>query len=86
MQQVNLSDVFTVPKISGFSLTSFFGKPTLAVILLAYFIFYCIVSGVLFYHWRSYGMGSKKVLFAETVFLLFSIVLFVFAGVSITYY
>lgn len=85
MNQLDISDIFNFPRFGGFSIATIFSKPVLALILLAYFVGYCVLSGVLFYHWRAYGMGSKKIYFAETVFILVSMVLFVFAGVSITY-
>ncbi len=85
MPQINLSDIFSFPSIDGLRISSFFSKPILAGILVLYFTIYCVITGILFYHWRVYGMGSKKVIFAETIFLLVSIALFVFAGVSITY-
>ncbi len=37
------------------------------------FLIYLITSGILLFHWRKYGMRSKKVVFAELVYFLVSV-------------
>lgn len=54
--------------------------------LFVFFIIYTGISSVLVYHWTSYGMRSPGVIFAETIYLFVSIVLFVVAGMSVFYF
>jgi hypothetical protein len=49
----------------------------LLVILLLFFIFYCITSGVLYYHWNTYGMKRSTIFLMEIVFVFGSIFLFI---------
>lgn len=48
-------------------------------LLFLFTIFYLIASGILFYHWETYGMKNKSIVFANIVFLLVSLILFIFA-------
>ncbi len=47
------------------------------------FFIYAIVSAVLAYHWRTYGMGSRLILKAEVFYFTISISLFVLAIIFI---
>jgi len=84
-----MSDFDTVHGIPAFSLGKFtflVNTPVLVIILVLFFIFYCIVSGVLVYHWKAYGMGKKGILVAEALYLMVSAALFVLAILGIHYF
>lgn len=81
-----IPEIFSTPDFGNFKLSVFINKPLLSGILLVYFIVYVSLGGILFYHWRKYGMRSSSVIFAETAFLFVSLILFVLAGVAISYY
>ena len=53
------------------------------IFLAVFFIVYLILSSVLIYHWRIYGMNTKAVYLAQAVFLIASALLFISAIVSI---
>lgn len=53
------------------------------VIFGLFFLLYAIISAVLIYHWRAYGMSSRAIILAETVFIIVSLVLFSLAVISI---
>ncbi|KND47833.1 MAG: hypothetical protein AB201_02890 [Parcubacteria bacterium C7867-006] len=55
-------------------------------VLLVFGVIYIIVSGVLFYHWTAYGMGSKGVYVGEVLFSSVSVLLFITAVLSISYF
>ncbi|HBD24807.1 MAG: hypothetical protein A2566_00080 [Candidatus Zambryskibacteria bacterium RIFOXYD1_FULL_40_13] len=66
--------------------TSFLaGIPVFLIILVIFFIMYCIVSVILIYHWTQYGMKSVTVLFAETLFVFVSLFLFTLSFMSLNY-
>lgn len=44
---------------------------------------YLIVSGVLFYHWRAFGMKTKSIVLAESMYILVSLILITIAIFSI---
>jgi len=75
-----------IPSFVGVGLSAIFSSTTLVVILGVFFVSYFIGSCFLMYHWVSYGMGSAGILLAEIVFVLVSIVLFVTAGLAISYF
>jgi hypothetical protein len=76
----------TLPSFSTLHISILVSKPILIGVLSIFFILYSIVSGVLLYHWSAYGMRSPGIVVAESFFFFISIVLFVFAGLSIYYY
>lgn len=78
------SDSF--PMFNPVHLKVFINKPVLLGIFLIFFVIYFILSAVLFYHWHAYGMRSRGIVVAETLFFIVSIGLFVSAGLSIFYY
>lgn len=86
MDQVNLSQILTAPDFSKINISTFISRPILSIALFVYLIGYVSLGSVLFFHWKKYGMNSTSVIFAETAFLLVSIVLFVLAGVAVSYY
>lgn len=47
------------------------------------FLIYCVVSLALLYHWRRYGMKTKRIVLAETVYFIVSACFFVVAVVSL---
>ncbi|KND51105.1 MAG: hypothetical protein AB198_01645 [Parcubacteria bacterium C7867-003] len=79
-------ETFSLPSFPGPGLNFVLNKPVLTGVLVVFFVLYSILSGVLFYHWAAYGMGHRGILVARSLFVLVSIVLFVMAGVTITYY
>lgn len=52
------------------------GKPVLWGFFVLFFIGYSIISGVLVYHWKKYGMSNKTIIFAQGLFIVVSIILF----------
>lgn len=54
--------------------------------LLVFGIFYLIITGILFYHWTSYGMGNHGIHVAELLFVVVSGLFFVVAFLSASYY
>lgn len=74
------------PLFSSLHLQILINKPVMFVILGVFFVVYSIVSAVLFYHWHAYGMRSRGIIVAETVFTLVSLSLFSFSVLSILYY
>ena len=76
------SDILSFP---AFSL-SFLASPSILMVLLAFFfVFYCIISAILMYHWSAYGMRNPGILIAESLFVLISLVLFMVASLSLSY-
>ena len=70
--------------IKNFSI--FLNGHILFAILVVFFIFYSIISAVLFYHWTAYGMRHYGVLVAETLFSIVSLTLFCMAGLALYYF
>ncbi len=58
----------------------------LVFILICFFVFFVVVGGVLVYHWRRYGMGSRFMLLVEGIFLVIGLFLFVGAGIILKQY
>ena len=77
---------FIMPVFPHINLPLFINKPVLLGILALFFIVYSVITGVLMYHWSAYGMKSQGVLVAETFFLFVSVILFVIAGLGISYF
>lgn len=75
-----------MPSLPGLNMNFFLGTQFLFVVLGVFFIIYLLISLVLFYHWTAYGMGSRGIVFSEIVFLAFSVLLFITAFLSATYY
>lgn len=66
-------------------LLSFFSSSQALWYLFGFVLFmYVIVSCVLVYHWRKYGMKSRLIPLAETIYFIVSIGLLVLAGLFIT--
>jgi hypothetical protein len=59
---------------------------SLSAVLFFFFIFYALVSALLFYHWVSYGMKSLGVIVAEFLFVIVSGLLFALGIAGITYF
>lgn len=81
-----VEEMLIVPSFPKLSLDYLLNVPVLMVILVLFLIFYSVVTSVLVYHWRAYGMKSKGILAAESLFFAVSVVLFVSAGVSLFYF
>ena len=71
---------------SNFQLGYLINKPVLVVIFTVFLVIYIILSGILRYHWHNYGMRNAGIIFAQSIFFLVSIVLFVVLGLTIYYY
>ena len=83
---MDLSDVLIVPTFNNINLSVFISRPILLVLLVIFFLIYSVLSGVILYHWKAYGMRSHGILLAESLFLFVSLVLFVIAGTAMTYF
>ncbi len=79
-------EIPTFSLVSSFKIGYLINKPVLLIIFIIFFIAYAIVSGVLRYHWHNYGMRNAGIIFAQSLFFLVSIVLFVIMGLTIYYY
>jgi hypothetical protein len=71
---------FTIPT------SWFFNVPVLLIVLAVFFVLYCIMTGVLWYHWSKYGMREHGVLVARTLFLFVSVILFCVALSGLYYF
>ena len=79
----------TIQLLSQFSLAklSFIFNPfTLSLLLVVFFVLYCIGSSALWYHWSKYGMGRSEITIVKTLFLFVSLTLFLFASLGIYYF
>jgi len=66
---------------------SFVLTPTVLIGLLFLFgVFYLVITGILFYHWVSYGMGNHGIYLAEILFITVSVLFFITAFLSASYY
>ncbi len=77
---------FTLPSFIHFDTSLFVNLPVLLIIFVLFLAGYGIVSGVLLYHWRTYGMGTHGISVARILFLLISAVLFVLALLGIIFF
>ena len=78
--------LITLPTLPAIHVSFVLSTPALFAILSLFFLVYLVVSGVLFYHWTSYGMGSHGIYVGEILFVSVSIILFFVAFVSANYY
>ncbi len=83
---MEITSLLQVPTISNIKASVLVNTPVLSVLFIVFFIFYFLISSVLVYHWSSYGMKSRGVIFAESIFVFVSLVLFVIAGMSLYYF
>lgn len=74
-----------ISQISLNKLSFLFGQTSLSLVLAVFFVFYCFVSGVLWYHWSKYGMGRREIRVVKILFFFISLILFVFAALGISY-
>lgn len=77
--------ILDFPKIP-FNLEILSKYPVLMAILGIFGVFYFITTVVLFYHWISYGMGNRGIYIAEILFVSVSVLFFVFAFLSASYF
>jgi hypothetical protein len=61
-------------------------KPVFIILWVIFFVGYAAVTSILIYHWSTYGMHNTKVITSETLFTTVSVVLFVVAGLAISYF
>lgn len=79
MKQSGLNEILNTAgsvKIPSFSVIGW-------VLFLISFLLFVVVSGVLLYHWRTYGMSNKQVVFARTLYLVVSACIVCVAFVSL---
>lgn len=72
-----------IPNIPNLSLNFFVNQSSMMVVFLIFLVVYLIISGVLFYHWNTYGMRSRAVTLAQLIFFAGSCVVFGIAGMSV---
>ncbi|MEI6842920.1 MAG: hypothetical protein WCK48_00200 [bacterium] len=86
-----MSDV-SIPKITppqfpfAINVSTLLNGTSLSLFLFIFFVFYFIITCVLMYHWSRYGMGHQGVVVAETLFIFISVLLFIVASLSISYF
>ena len=62
-----------------------FSLPGVMWIVLAVAVVICaIITAILIYHWRMYGMHNRRIMLAELVYIIVSIIIIIVAAVSIT--
>ncbi len=83
---MQIPDILLLPKFGKINIDSFINRPILMLVLLAYLAGYVVLTFILFYQWRTYGMKSRGVVVAETIFISVSVALFLLAGLSVTLY
>lgn len=81
-----VEEMLIIPSFPELNISFVLNIPVLLVILVLFFIFYSVITSVLVYHWRAYGMKSAGILAAESLFFAVSVILFVTAGVSLFYF
>ena len=81
--QVNTTQL--LPQFSLAKMSFLFSPLTLFLLLVIFFVLYCIGSSTLWYHWSKYGMGRSEITIVKTLFLFVSVALFVFALLGIYY-
>ena len=75
-----------LPSLPHISASILLNKPLIMLILLLFFVVYSIISYILLYHWKAYGMKSRGIIIAEVLFFSVSIVLFIISGLAINYF
>lgn len=83
---MDFTEVLITPSFKNIHFSVFLSRPILLIVLGLFLSVYVVLSSIIIYHWHAYGMKSKGVYLAETVFLLVTIVLFALSAVSITYF
>ena len=76
----------SIPALPFDKLSFLLNVPILLIIFAIFFVFYAIVSIVLFYHWSEYGMRHAGIYLAEAIFMVVSVLLFVVAGLALHYF
>ena len=75
-----------VPDFLKINISFLAGGTILWIIFILFFIVYVVIASVLLYHWHAYGMKGKAVLFAESLFIFVSVVLFTVSGLAIYFF
>ncbi len=83
---MDFREMLIIPSFENINFSVFIGRPILLIFLFCFFLIYSILSLIIIYHWHAYGMRSYGVLIAESLFLSVSVGLFIFAGLSLTYF
>lgn len=74
------------PALPGLHFAITFGPSALLSILAIFSLGYIVISSILFYHWTAYGMGSHGIIVGELLFTIVSVLLFLTAFLSASYY
>lgn len=83
---MNTNVTSAVPSFPIAKLFSLVSTPVLTVILVIFFILYCIMGAVLMYHWKTYGMGRKGIIVGKSLYLIISAGLFIIAIMALLLY
>lgn len=81
--EINQLKILSFPQ---FHIDYLISKTALSFIFLSYLAIYIVVSIVLLYHWKTYGMRSAGVLLGRSLFLIVSLCLFVICFLAIYYF
>lgn len=75
-----------LPSLPSLNLAFVVNSYVLSIILIVFAAIYFVISSVLFYHWETYGLGSRGIIMAETLFVIVSVVLFIITFLSVSYF
>lgn len=59
--------------------------PIASVLFVIAMVLFGGASFVLLYHWRTYGISNRQVIFAEATYLTVSVILIIFSLISLNY-
>lgn len=76
---------FSFPPILDIKLSLILNTTVLSALLIIFSVFYVVVTSILLYHWSAYGMKTRGIVLAESVFLSVTLVLFCTSIVSLFY-
>jgi len=74
-----------MPEFPTIKLAFLWNPIVLLIIFIIFSIFYFILSFVLMYHWKTYGMESVGIKIGRMLFLVVSTALFVVSILSLIY-
>lgn len=78
--------IYTPPTLPNINLNILMTTPVLAIIFVLFLIIYIGITGVIIYHWSTYGMKSPGIILARTLYIVVSLSLFFTAFLGLTYY
>lgn len=80
------SSDFSIPAFPEIHIPFLAEVPVLFVIFISSFIIYVIISIILMYHWSQYGTHRGVIVFAQALFVIVSVVLFILAFLALSNY